>query len=405
MSHTLIDAAAREEAERRARRAAEEQRDRDRRHRDDVHELGEEEDREPDARVLGVEPADELLLGLDEVEGRVVRLGGRRDEEDHERHQRRQPVPVARRTSPTSTHAWSATIVARRERARLDQHAEDAEPERGFVREQLRGRAHRAEQRVLRSRRPAREHHAVHADARHREDEQHAHRQLGDLQIRVVPEDRDRAADRDHAEHQERGQDRQVGREPEHGAVGGVGDRLLLEEQLDAVGERLQHAVGPGVVGADAVLHVGDDLAHAPDVEHHRDEQQHERGHDLDQRRRRAPTTPTSPVEERDRPRAAASAHRSVSTRTSVTGGVDVDSSAAPGAPGGEREPGDAGRHARVDAHAISVEAPRAEVTLHLGARRRRRCGRGRAGSRRSGTAAHETARSTATTLTARPPS
>ena len=56
-----------------------------------------------------------------------------------------------------------------------------------------------------------------------------------------------------------------------------VGDRLLLEEQLDAVGERLQHAVGTGAVRADAVLHVGDDLAHAPDVEHHRDEQDHER--------------------------------------------------------------------------------------------------------------------------------
>ena len=66
----------------------------------DVHELGEEEEREPDAGVLGVEPADELLLGLDEVERRVVRLGGRGDQEDHERHERRQPEPVASTNEP-----------------------------------------------------------------------------------------------------------------------------------------------------------------------------------------------------------------------------------------------------------------------------------------------------------------
>ena len=99
-------------------------------------------------------------------------------------HDRGQPVPVARRTSASSIHACWSTIAARRERARLDEHAEDREAERGLVREQLRRRAHRAEQRVLRARRPAREHHAVHADARHREDEQHADRQIGDLQVR-----------------------------------------------------------------------------------------------------------------------------------------------------------------------------------------------------------------------------
>ena len=40
-------------------------------------------------RVLGVEAADELLLGLDEVERRAVQLGGGGDEEDDERHERR----------------------------------------------------------------------------------------------------------------------------------------------------------------------------------------------------------------------------------------------------------------------------------------------------------------------------
>ena len=76
-------------------RAAEEQRDDDRAHRDRVHELGEEEQREAERRVLGVEPADQLLLGLDEVERRTVELGGGGDHEHHERHDAgRDDVPV-----------------------------------------------------------------------------------------------------------------------------------------------------------------------------------------------------------------------------------------------------------------------------------------------------------------------
>ena len=41
--------------------AAEEERHHDRRHGDGVHELGQEEQREADGRVLGVEPADQLV--------------------------------------------------------------------------------------------------------------------------------------------------------------------------------------------------------------------------------------------------------------------------------------------------------------------------------------------------------
>ena len=78
-------------------RTAEEQRDDDGAHRDRVHELGQEEQREADAGVLGVEAADELLLGLDEVERWPVQLGRCRDHEDDERHERGgDDVPLAR---------------------------------------------------------------------------------------------------------------------------------------------------------------------------------------------------------------------------------------------------------------------------------------------------------------------
>ena len=258
-------------------------------------------------------------------------------------------------------HACCVTIACVESVPRLDQHAEHGEAERGFVREQLRGRAHRAEQRVLRARRPTREHHAVHADARHREDEQRAHREVGDLQVRAVPEDRDRAADRHDAEQQERGQDRQVRREPEHGAVGRRGDRLLLEEELDAVGQGLQHAVGTGAVRADAVLHVGDDLAHAPDVEHHRHEQEHEREHDLDQHDREHRPRHVTGEERVDRDQARRSSqrlHAQVGDR-----GVGVDQLGRAGAVGGELELRDARRARRASISTVSSRDARPEVT------------------------------------------
>ena len=64
--------------------AAEEQGHHDGRHGDGVHELGQEEQGEADRRVLGVEAADQLGVGLDQVEGGPVGLGGDGDEEDEE---------------------------------------------------------------------------------------------------------------------------------------------------------------------------------------------------------------------------------------------------------------------------------------------------------------------------------
>jgi hypothetical protein len=61
------------------------------------------------------------------------------------------------------------------------------------------------------------------------------------------------------------------------------GNQVFFEEELDAVGERLQDAPRAGFVRADAVLHLGDDLALEPDHEHHGDEQQRERDDDLEQ--------------------------------------------------------------------------------------------------------------------------
>src|SRR5680860_641012 len=77
----------------RSARTAEEHGHHDRRHRDHVHELGEEDHGELGAGVLGVEAADQLPLGLRQVEGRALRLGDRGDEEQHERGRHGDDVP------------------------------------------------------------------------------------------------------------------------------------------------------------------------------------------------------------------------------------------------------------------------------------------------------------------------
>ena len=63
------------------------------------------------------------------------------------------------------------------------------------------------------------------------------------------------AAERDDRPHEERRHEGEERGEPEHDAVGAVGQQVLLEDQLHAVGERLQQAERAGLVRPDAVLH------------------------------------------------------------------------------------------------------------------------------------------------------
>ena len=73
--------------------AAEEERHRERRERDQVHVLGHLEEAPAHAAVLGVVAGDELLLGLGQVERRAVRLGGAGDQEHDEARRLRDDVP------------------------------------------------------------------------------------------------------------------------------------------------------------------------------------------------------------------------------------------------------------------------------------------------------------------------
>ena len=61
-----------------------------------------------------------------------------------------------------------------------------------------------------------------------------------------------------------------IGASDEDDLVGGLGDDVFLQRQLDAVGEGLQQAERAGAVGAGPLLHPADDPALEPDHEQRR---------------------------------------------------------------------------------------------------------------------------------------
>ena len=102
-------------------------------------------------RVLGVEAADQLLLGLDEVERRAVELGGARDDEDHERHHAGdEQVPPRDQADPASP-AWLSTMSWVDSEPGQQHDRDHRQAERGLVGDHLRRCPDRAEQRVLRA--------------------------------------------------------------------------------------------------------------------------------------------------------------------------------------------------------------------------------------------------------------
>src|SRR5580692_6919397 len=247
--------------------AAEEQRGGEPGHRRHVDVLGEVEHRELHRRVLGVVPGDQLALALWQVERQPVGLADHGEQVDDERDRQQPRVPLVR---------LSIDDRAGGQRARVQEHGHEGQPHRDLVADHLRGGSHRAEQRVGRSRGPARQHDPVHANRAHREHQQHRYREVGDLQRGVVVEDRHLRAPRDDREADEgrrRGQHR---RHHEDELVRGPRDDVFLQRQLERVRDRLQQAERPGPVRPRAVLHPADDPALGPDHEHRGQQQEEE---------------------------------------------------------------------------------------------------------------------------------
>ena len=141
------------------------------RDRDHVHVLGEEEEREAHARVLGVVPGHELLLGLRKVERRAVGLGDARGHEDEEAHRLQEHEPL--RDEPEPVARLRVDQVDQRQRVAEHEHRRQRHAVAQLVADHLRRGAQAAEQRVLVVRAPARQHDAVDAHRGDGEDDQH----------------------------------------------------------------------------------------------------------------------------------------------------------------------------------------------------------------------------------------
>src|SRR5262249_52233617 len=141
---------------------------------------------------------------------------------------------------------------------------EDRHAERDFVADDLGAGPERAKEAVLVVRRVAAQDDAVDGEAAYGEDEENADvHAWGDDELVFTRTARREAgwSKRHDGKGQRRGADGDSGGEQEQELVNVAGDDLFLEEEFQAVGDRLEQAKGADAVGADAVLHVGGELA------------------------------------------------------------------------------------------------------------------------------------------------
>ena len=220
---------------------------------------------------------DELGLGFGQIERSAVGLGvgGEQIDDEGDGLEATEDIP-----GEHAVGGLGADDIAQAKRAGAKDDADQRKAEGEFVGDHLRGGAQAAEQGELVIRAPARERDAVDADRRDAKDDQKAdidvrdieHVDAGDAVRRAEGNDRDGDEGADERDH--RGGD-------EEGLLSGDGQEVFLEEELDAIGERLQQTERTDAARSPAVLHAAEDLT----LEQHGvgdgGERQHEDDEDL----------------------------------------------------------------------------------------------------------------------------
>ncbi len=140
------------------------------------------------------------------------------------------------------------------ERAAQDDDTEDAQRERDLVRDELRARAHRAEDRELRLRGPAADDEAVDADRAEREDRT-GRTDVRDLTVDVPTVHRPAGPKRDEGEGGDRGEGRDDRREDVRQVDRRLRGERLLADELEEVGDRLEEPELAGAVRSVTELH------------------------------------------------------------------------------------------------------------------------------------------------------
>ena len=222
-----------------------------------------------------MEPCHQLRLRFRQIEGRAIGLGDAAQEVDHEREEQ------------GGIHDEPRVLLllhdARQaERSGHHDHGHERDPLRQLVGDHLRRGAQPPEQRVLGIAGPSAEHDSVHPHRRRAQDPEDRDVHVGDLERDVVPRDVDGVPEGHHGQGQERGDHGERGRDDEDDAVGAGRDDVLLEEELDPVGDRLEEPEGTHPLRADPILHVADHLSLHPDDERNAEQHESEDDQNLD---------------------------------------------------------------------------------------------------------------------------
>ncbi len=228
---------------------------------DHVGVLGHEEHGELHGAVLGVIAGDELGLGFREVERRAVGLGvgGHEVDEEGDELEAAEDIPA-----PHAVGGLAVDDVAKAKGLCAKYDADKRKAECELVADHLRGGAKAAKESELVVRRPAGERDAVDADRGDAEDDEQADVDVGNVEhLDAYSVDRDslHASEGNDGDGDQRARQGDDGGEDEERTLGGEGHEVFLEEELDAVGERLHQAEGADAGGSPAVLDAAQDLA------------------------------------------------------------------------------------------------------------------------------------------------
>ena len=230
-----------------------------------MQELRDQEQQQLDAGIFRVIAADQFLLGLRQVEGQPGRLGEAGNQKDDEAQWLGEGEPEAGLGLMVHDHIEL-------ERAGCEHDPEQAEAKRNLIGDQLGTAAKATEEAVLVVAGPAAEQHAVDGNARKGEDPEHTHIEARSHQKghRVGQafdaQRRQHAAEGDRRKNcQRRCEQHQRGRVVEH-LVNVAGGEVFLEDDLQAVSQRLAEAEEPDLgqrnanpIGSPSVLHPGGD--------------------------------------------------------------------------------------------------------------------------------------------------
>ena len=230
-------------------------------HHGHVDVLGQVEEAELHARVLGVEARHQLVFGLWHIEGEAVGFREAAGEVDQETQDLGRQTPEGKANCHAGRHL--AKVQAGREHHR----GEQAHRQGHFVADHLGRAAQAPQQGILGIGRPAGQHDAVHPHARHAQDPEQAHVDVGDAAgNREAPHVGEPGGQREEGtrhegngrEHHHGGHHAEGRRNEEHELVGLRRKNVLLEDQLQHVRHETRDAAPVGKDGHPA------HLPHAP---------------------------------------------------------------------------------------------------------------------------------------------